>query len=124
MPVVGIHHVQLNVRDIDEAALFYVDRLGFTRADMPAFDGPVAIVWLNAGDTQLHLIRGTTPAKEGQHFALQMDDLDACIDDLRRHGIEVGEVMVLGVRRQATLFDPSGNQIEINEIATAPAPAS
>ena len=43
---------------------------------------------------------------------------DAWTRPASRHGAVFRDVVVLGVRRQATLFDPSGNQIEINEIDT------
>jgi catechol 2,3-dioxygenase-like lactoylglutathione lyase family enzyme len=120
MGVVGIHHVQPNVRDLGEAVSFYIDRLGFAKADMPDFDAPVA--WLQAGDHQLHLIKGVTPENHEQHVALEVDDLDTCIRKLRDGGIEVGNVMVFGPRRQAVLFDPSGNKIEINELVSVPSP--
>ena len=115
MALRGLHHVQVNVTDVEEAAAFYV-ALGMTRrADRPDFgiDG----VWLNTGHQQLHLLAAGTPSDLGQHFALEVDDLDAVITALRERGIAVGEPGVLGpgLPRQTSLHDPAGNRVELRE---------
>ena len=115
MRATGIHHVALNVTDAAEAIAFYTGTLGLTvREDRPDFG--IAGAWLDAGSQQIHLIEVPPPAAMGQHFALQVDDLDAVIDELRAGGITVSDAMAVGATgRQAFLNDPSGNQIELNE---------
>ncbi|HEX3900877.1 MAG TPA: VOC family protein [Mycobacteriales bacterium] len=116
MKLAGVHHVAINVRDVDEAVAFYVDRLGMTeRADRPDFGFPGA--WLDAGDRQVHLVQGDTPGNVGQHFALRLTDLDAAVAELRDAGVEVTDVIEVAPSsgRQAFLSDPSGNGIELNE---------
>lgn len=111
----AVHHVSLNVRDVDEAAVFYVDRLGLTpRIDRPDFGFPGA--WLDAGRQQVHLIEGEPPAAVGQHFALQVTDLEGAITELRAHGVSVSDALRVGTGRQAFLSDPSGNGIELHEV--------
>ena len=117
MALRGLHHVQVNVADVDEAVAFYM-ALGMTRrSDRPDFgiDG----AWLNVGDQQLHIIAAGTPTDLGQHYALEVDDLDAVILALRDRGISVGEPGALGagLPRQTSLHDPAGNRIELREPA-------
>lgn len=112
----GLHHVSINVRDADEAARFYIDLLGLIRRDdRPDFGFGGA--WLDAGGQQVHLLEGAPPAAVGQHFALQVDDLDAAIEELRASGVTVSDASLVGTGRQAFLSDPSGNGIELHEPA-------
>jgi glyoxylase I family protein len=110
----GIHHVALNVTDADVAIEFYTKVLGLTvRTDRPDFG--VAGAWLDAGNQQVHLIEVPPPAACGQHFALQVDDLDAAVAELRASGVHVSDPSPIGPGRQAFLNDPAGNQIELNQ---------
>lgn len=110
----GIHHVSINVDNVAAAARFYVDVLGLTaRDDRPDFgvDG----AWLDAGSQQLHLIAAKVPAGEGQHFALDVTDLDAAVAELRGRGVQVSDPSPVGTGRQAFLSDPSGNLVELHQ---------
>ena len=111
----ALHHVQINVADVDGAVAFY-EALGMTRrSDRPdlGIDG----AWLDVAGQQIHLFAASPPADLGQHFALEVDDLDALIGSLRARGISVTEPGALGsgLPRQASLHDPSGNRIELRE---------
>jgi glyoxylase I family protein len=114
MEVFGLHHVSINVRDVDAARSFYVDVLELrNRADRPdfAFGG----AWLDAGSQQVHLIEASVPDDRGQHFALRVADLDGVVADLRRKGVEVSDPAPVGQARQAFVHDPSGNLVELHE---------
>jgi glyoxylase I family protein len=118
MQVLGVHHVSINVDDVDVAVAFYVDRLGLgQRTDRPDFGFGGA--WLDAGGQQVHLIEAALPADRGQHFALRVVDLDATIAELRSAGVEVSDASPVGTGRQAFLHDPAGNLVELHQ----PAPA-
>ncbi|HEY2296778.1 MAG TPA: VOC family protein [Jatrophihabitans sp.] len=108
----GIHHVSINVTDLDTAVAFYTDVLGLaldsTRPDL-AVEG----VWLNLPVGQLHLIVGDVPAASGQHFAVGVNDLDEAVAELRGSGVEVRGPFPVGTARQAFLSDPDGNAIEL-----------
>lgn len=115
MEPICVHHVSINVSDVERATAFYVDRLGFgVRSDRPDFGFPGA--WLDAGAQQLHLIQGEVPARLGQHFAVQVADLDAVVSELRSAGIEVGDPSPVGHSRQAFVDDPDGNTVELHEV--------
>lgn len=114
MRVLGVHHVSVNVSDVPGALAFYVDVLGLTpRDDRPDFDFDGA--WLDVGAQQIHLIAADPPADRGQHVALQVEDLDAVVDELRGRGVDVTAPARVGSGRQAFLHDPSGNRIELNQ---------
>jgi catechol 2,3-dioxygenase-like lactoylglutathione lyase family enzyme len=114
----AVHHVSINVSDVDAALAFYVDRLGLVqRTDRPDFGFPGA--WLDAGNQQVHLIEGGAPANVGQHFALQVADIDAAIAELRDAGVEVTDAFPVGTGRQAFLSDPAGNGIELHQAASS-----
>jgi glyoxylase I family protein len=110
----GVHHVSINVSDVDEAIRFYTEVLGLTvRGDRPDFG--IGGAWLDVGGQQVHLIEAPVPAGLGQHFAVVVEDLDAAVADLRAGGVEVGDPSPVGTGRQAFLTDPSGNLVELHQ---------
>jgi catechol 2,3-dioxygenase-like lactoylglutathione lyase family enzyme len=116
MQVRGVHHVSINVEDVDAALGFYVGTLGLVqRPDRPDFGFPGA--WLDAGNQQVHLIGGSPPPAQGQHFALQVDDIESVIGELRKAGTDVSDSIPVGSGLQAFLNDPAGNQIELHQVA-------
>lgn len=118
MRILGVHHVSVNVDDVPAAVEFYVDVLGLVpRDDRPNFSFGGA--WIDVGAQQIHLIEADPPEDSGQHVALEVVDLDAIVDELRRGGVEVTTPVAVGTGRQAVLHDPAGNRIELNEPASA-----
>ncbi len=119
MQPLAVHHVSLNVDDVDAALRFYVDHLGCTeRDDRPDFGFSGA--WLDVGGQQLHLIGATAPPTLGQHFAVQVADLAATVAELRAAGLTVSDPAPVGRSLQAFLDDPSGNTVELHEVGGAP----
>lgn len=111
----GVHHVSLNVTDVAAATRFYTDVLGMELLDRPDFDFDGT--WIAVAGQQIHLLGVSDfEAPEGQHFALQVADLDATIRELAERGVELSPANeIAGVCRQAFFRDPTGNLIEINE---------
>lgn len=117
MKPLAVHHVSINVADVDEAARFYTDVLGLEqRADRPPNLG-VEGTWLDAGGQQVHLIAGPPPTPLGQHFALLVGDLDATVAELRGRGLEVSDPRPIGESVQSFVSDPSGNLVELHQRA-------
>lgn len=112
----GVHHVGLNVKDLETCRRFYVDVLGLEELPRPDFGFPGA--WLQAGSQQIHLLQQAdfqNPVA-GQHFAFEVSDLDAAIGELRALDIQVSDAFeIADVGRQAFLNDPDGNGIELNQ---------
>jgi catechol 2,3-dioxygenase-like lactoylglutathione lyase family enzyme len=117
MALIGLHHVQVNVPDVEAGVAFYA-RLGLRlRDDRP--DIGVEGAWLDAGAQQLHLVKAIAPSDFGQHFALEVTNLDAVIHQLRTLGVTVREPRSLGpgLPRQTATHDPAGNRVELREPA-------
>jgi catechol 2,3-dioxygenase-like lactoylglutathione lyase family enzyme len=106
-----IHHVGLQVDDLDAATRFYVDILGMARrTDRPA-DLPPG-VWIDAGDKRLNLApRGQSVS--GSHLAMVVEDLEQAVDELARADVPVRHMAspLLNVMIQ----DPSGNWLELRQ---------
>ena len=60
---------------------------------------------------------GTLPAPGGwNRFQLQVDDLDATVEDLRAHGAHFRNDILTGVGgKQILVEDPAGNPVELFE---------
>jgi glyoxylase I family protein len=118
LPIIGVHHVALVVDDLAAARQFYGDVMGLTEIDRPNFkvDG----VWFQLGASQLHIIveDGYVVPESQQHFAVQVSDLDTAVASIEAHGVSVrtfGGRTLPGAGYQASLRDPSGNSIELNQ---------
>jgi glyoxylase I family protein len=115
MQPLAVHHVSINVDDVEAALAFYVGRLGLVeRPDRPDFGFSGA--WLDAGGQQVHLIEAALPRDAGQHFALLVTDIDAAVVELRGLGIEVTDPTPVATNLQAFLHDPAGNTIELQQL--------
>jgi catechol 2,3-dioxygenase-like lactoylglutathione lyase family enzyme len=118
MKPMAVHHVSINVSDVDAALAFYTDVLGCAvRGDRPDFGFGGA--WLDVGGQQVHLIEGDPPPARGQHFAVQVVDIAGVVAELRSQGITVSDPVPVGRSLQAFLEDPSGNAIELHEVGAA-----
>jgi catechol 2,3-dioxygenase-like lactoylglutathione lyase family enzyme len=118
--------VRYIVHDVDAAIDFYVKLLGFHLDMHPA--PPFAM--LSLGDLRLVLSApnpsggGGQPMPDGtqqqpggwNRFAIQLDDLAATVEKLRRSGARFRNDIVTGVGgKQIIVEDPSGNPIELFE---------
>ncbi|HKE80954.1 MAG TPA: VOC family protein [Solirubrobacteraceae bacterium] len=123
MATVSVRYI---VDDVDAAIDFYCNRLGFHEDMHPA----PAFAMLSQGDLRLVLSApgggpgggqampdGTLPAPGGwNRFQLQVDDLDATVEDLRAHGARFRNDVITGVGgKQILVEDPAGNPVELFE---------
>lgn len=118
MEPLAIHHVSVNVSDVDEAVAFYTGILGGTmRDDRPDFGFGGA--WINLGTQQVHLIEAPVPPNLGQHFAIRVGDLDSVVEELRSKGLKVRDPVAVGPNRQTFVDDPAGNIVELHQVGAA-----
>jgi catechol 2,3-dioxygenase-like lactoylglutathione lyase family enzyme len=118
--------VRYVVDDVDAAIAFYCQRLGFAEVMHPAR----AFAMLSRGDLRLTLSApgggpgggqampdGTLPRPGGwNRFAIEVDDLEAMVEELRDQGVRFRNEIVTGVGgRQIIAEDPSGNPVELFE---------
>lgn len=118
MLVADIHHVSLNIADIDRSLAFYRDVLGLQPLPRPEL--PVQGVWLDAGrGQQVHLIVADVPDDRGQHVAFSVADLDETVSTLREAGIRISRPTPVGDTgiRQSFAIDPDGNRLEFTQPA-------
>lgn len=115
MQPLAIHHVSINVGDIDQGVAFYTDVLGGSlRDDRPDFG--IGGAWIDFGPGQVHLIEAPIPPSMGQHFAVQVADIDASVAELRGKGYEVSDAMAVNANFQAFVNDPFGNTVELHQV--------
>lgn len=118
--------VRYIVTDVDAAIAFYTSQLGFHLDMHPA--PPFAM--LSRGDLRLVLSApggmggggqsmpdGTRPEPGGwNRFAIEVQDLTATVEALRKAGAHFRNEIVTGVGgKQIIVDDPSGNPIELFE---------
>ncbi|MEJ2864007.1 VOC family protein [Actinomycetospora flava] len=118
--------VRYIVDDVDAAISFYCGRLGFHEDMHPA----PTFAMLSRGELRLVLSApggpggggqampdGTSPRPGGwNRFALEVDDLERLVTELRGAGARFRNDIVTGVGgRQILVEDPSGNPVELFE---------
>jgi catechol 2,3-dioxygenase-like lactoylglutathione lyase family enzyme len=123
MATVSVRYI---VHDVDAAIGFYCGRLGFEEIMHPA----PAFAMLSHGDLRLVLSApgggpgggqampdGTMPEPGGwNRFSLEVADIEATAERLRRAGIRFRNNIVTGVGgKQVLIEDPSGNPVELFE---------
>ena len=116
--------VRYIVNDVDAAMAFYTKHLGFHEDMHPA----PAFAMLSRGDLRLVLSApnptggggqsmpdGTKPEPGGwNRFAIEVTDLEAIVEKLRKEGVRFRNNIVTGVGgKQILAEDPSGNLIEL-----------
>ena len=116
-----VDHINIATPRLEETRRFYVDVLGLREGYRPA---SIAVegYWLYAGErpivhmqtTERDVVASTASALN--HFAFDVDDLDALVARLERADYPFRRVDVAGTRiRQAFLEDPAGVRLELNE---------
>ncbi|HEY7487076.1 MAG TPA: VOC family protein [Streptosporangiaceae bacterium] len=121
MATVSVRYI---VDDVDAAIEFYCGQLGFHEDMHPA----PAFAMVSQGDLRLVLSApgggpgggqampdGTMPKPGGwNRFSLEVSDLDATVERLRKAGVHFRNDIVVGVGgKQILAEDPSGNPVEL-----------
>jgi catechol 2,3-dioxygenase-like lactoylglutathione lyase family enzyme len=117
MRAIGLNHVSVPARDLDESTRFYEELFGMERLPTPRFGFPVS--WLRVGELQLHLFERGEPTMY-HHFGLEVDDFEGFylrakelgLTDDSTFGSYVYELP--GGCVQLYVRDPAGNLVEID----------
>ena len=106
--LIGINHVALEVRDVEEAAAFFRRVFEFElRGTAPG------MAFIDMGDQFLALAEGRAQARDdGRHFGLVVDDLEAVKTALAAEGVEP---LYSPHGGGFDFYDPSGNRIQVVE---------
>ena len=120
-----IDHIELVTAQPERAIDFYTGVLGFRVRSRDTVPGGLQLVYLDLGGTTVELITYSemtpAPRAEGERLgyrmmALEVDDLDQALAELKVKGIEPS----WGPRRRpsyarAEIRDPDGNSIELRQ---------
>jgi catechol 2,3-dioxygenase-like lactoylglutathione lyase family enzyme len=118
--------VRYIVSDVESAAAFYTNHLGFAAPDQP----PRGFAALARGNLRLLLSPRSGPGGASQpmpdgrkpepggwnRIQLEVEDIAAAVEKLRKAGVRFRNEIVSGIGgKQILLDDPSGNPIELFE---------
>ena len=116
--LVKLHHVSFATKDLSASRAFFGGVLGLQEIERPGFNFRGA--WYALGDRQLHIIEDRDDSRDAaprlsrsDHLALEVADVEAVRETLRKHGIvyQEGGNRQLGME-QIFCQDPDGHVIE------------
>ena len=117
MKILEFAFVAYPVTDLERAREFYEGTLGLKRASSPNdaekfwFEYEIGPHTLGIGKSP-----NWKPSSDGPTVALEVDDFDAAIAELKKKGARFHmEPMQAAVCRMAVIFDPDGNKITIHK---------
>jgi catechol 2,3-dioxygenase-like lactoylglutathione lyase family enzyme len=145
---IGFDPMAIVVRDVDAAEAFFA-LLGFERTLTDVIEGPAMEQYMDVPGIvadhitlalrgapvlqQVQLVRYRSPEVEVDpqtgflgrtgfnHLCFRIEDLDAVLDEMRSHGVEVrSQIMEFHDRRLVFLVGPEGITIELAQWLPAP----
>ena len=113
--ITKLHHISIEVNDIEEAFQFYTKLLGFEEQPTPRKIKNKGIRWINLpGNQAIHLVESKElRAPETAHMAILVDDVEKWEKYLNDHHIETHPPKFDIYNAKRFFFkDPSGNRID------------
>ena len=123
MKLGGVHHIGLNVTDLERAESFYTHVLGFKVIDR--YQDEIRHSMLEAGITKIHLFESTdlefddaiTRLSEDGYahiaFGTNRKKFPQVMEELRKHNVPFRGPLILGKGESVHFKDPDGNHLEI-----------
>src|SRR5215470_2117629 len=123
-----LNHSAFRISNVDKSREFYEKVLGLKPLPRPNFS--FGGMWYGVGECAIHLIvskKHDGPDPTGPHIAIEVDDLDATKESLKKMGVQFldGDKMtMLGdlseedrrrLGRQIWVLDPDGNTVELRK---------
>ena len=123
MKLDGVHHIGVNVRDLDRAEAFYTEVLGFKVIDR--YQEEIRHSMLDTGAAKIHLFESTDlKFDEAIHrlsedgyahmaFGTSRKKFPQVMEELKKHNILFRGPLILGKGESVHFKDPDGNHLEI-----------
>jgi len=110
-------HIQICVppKRLEEAKRFYNEVMGLPLIERPAeFNGSQGY-WFALADIELHIGVEAPGTKTKRHTAIQITDIVAARQHLKKNKVEIIEGTRLPGRERFSFIDPFGNKMELLE---------
>ena len=123
MKLDGIHHIGVNVSDLNRAESFYVNVLGFIVVDR--YQEDIRHSMLDTGTTKIHLFESTNLEFDDAIIRLSEDgyahlafgttrkQFPQIMEELKKHNVPFRGPLILGKGESVHFKDPDGNHLEI-----------
>tara|TARA_B100000686_G_C16733705_1_gene942354 strand:- start:352 stop:744 length:393 start_codon:yes stop_codon:yes gene_type:complete len=123
MKLDGIHHIGVNVRNLDRAELFYTNVLGFDVVER--YQEKIRHSMLDTGATKIHLFESadlefeeaiTRLSEDGyahMAFGTNRKRFPEIMEELNKHKVSFCGPLILGDGESIHFKDPDGNHLEI-----------
>ena len=123
MKLDGVHHIGVNVLDIDRAENFYTDVLGFWV--VKRYEEEIRHLMLDTGSATLHLFESPDLHMEKAidclseqgyahiAFSTNREHFPEIIDELKKKNVVFRGPLILGQGESVHFKDPDGNHLEI-----------
>ena len=121
--VLGVDHVALSVRDLDQSVKFYTEVLGLKITERE-YSKPGIEYFLDCGTSLIGLIQGDPSGEKhllqdaglgGNHFSFRVktQDFDKVVEEIKARGITVTFFKKREKSWSLYFLDPDGNKLEI-----------
>ena len=123
MKLDGVHHIGVNVSDLNRAESFYVNVLGFIVVDR--YQEDIRHSMLDTGTTKIHLFESTNLEFDDAIIRLSEDgyahlafgttrkQFPQIMKELKKHNVPFRGPLILGKGESVHFKDPDGNHLEI-----------
>jgi catechol 2,3-dioxygenase-like lactoylglutathione lyase family enzyme len=123
MKLDGVHHIGVNVSDLNRAESFYVHVLGFIVVDR--YQEDIRHSMLDTGTTKIHLFESTNLEFDDAIIRLSEDgyahlafgttrkQFPQIMEELKKHKVPFRGPLILGKGEFVHFKDPDGNHLEI-----------
>ncbi|RON79780.1 VOC family protein [Pseudomonas sp. FP2196] len=120
MNMVGIDHVQIEAKDLEETISFWKSVLGFETIDLGLRLGMRWVILKNPGNhyISIHESRSVDnkPGPRITHFGIVVDDFEGFRDLLKTKGVRVDAINVYDKSRSYYFYDPNNHKVEVSEV--------
>ena len=123
MKLNGVHHIGVNVSDLNRAESFYVNVLGFIVVDR--YQEDIRHSMLDTGTTKIHLFESTNLEFDDAIIRLSEDgyahlafgttrkQFPQIMEELKKHNVPFRGPLILDKGESVHFKDPGGNHLKI-----------